>query len=334
MGLKENGQLWPTPICISVGDTTEYWRLARQYCYSLFSVGSYHLLNPFAVGEEDRRIDYSNLNKIEGILSYIHQVKQFLDHRDDREKKEHPTAFRKLYRNFLFFKLFIIPEIPVIVPEGKTDSIYLRCAIWRLEQYHPQLGGKNLDGKFRLNIRLMTYSKIVHEILDIGRGTGQLKALIENYDTTISKFGYCPLSAPVIVLVDNDDGGKKLFPLGKAKAKVEISYESSNDFYHLGSNLYLIKTQEQSAPPYTSRMEDFFDDTVLAKRLGEKSFDPDKDHEAPGKYGKAIFASQIVEPNSDSIDFSRFAPLLDRIVAVIEHHASLKEPAAPEAPQA
>jgi hypothetical protein len=36
------------------------------------------------------------------------------------------------------------------------------------------------------------------------------------------------------------------------------------------------------------------------------------------------FARKVVEPNSDKIDFSGFAPLLDRIVAVLDHHAALK----------
>ena len=71
-------------------------------------------------------------------------------------------------------------------------------------------------------------------------------------------------------------------------------------------------------------MEAFFTPALLATVLGGKTFDPDKEHDAPGKYGKAVFASKVVEPNAATIDFSGFSPLLDRIVAVLDHHAALK----------
>ena len=94
-------------------------------------------------------------------------------------------------------------------------------------------------------------------------------------------------------------------------------------------NLYLVKTPEQVAAPHTSRMESFFDAAVRATELDGKTFDPDKEHNAPGKYGKFVFATRVIEPNADKIDFSGFDPLLDRIVAVLDHHAGLK--AAPAA---
>jgi hypothetical protein len=129
----------------------------------------------------------------------------------------------------------------------------------------------------------------------------------------------------VIVLIDNDGGGKKLFGLVKAKSGVDISYETTNLFYYLGLNLYLIKTPEQIAAPHTSCMETFFDATVLATELNGKTFDPHKEHDAPGKYGKFAFATRVIEPNAKTISFSGFAPLLDRIVAVLDHHAGLKK---------
>jgi hypothetical protein len=140
----------------------------------------------------------------------------------------------------------------------------------------------------------------------------------------VAGFNHAPLTQPVIVLVDNDDGGKKLFGLAKAKSGVNISFETTDQFYYLGLNLYLVKTPEQVAAPHTSRMETFFEAAVLATELGGKTFDADKEHDAPGKYGKFVFATRVIEPNAGKIDFSGFAPLLDRIVAVLDHHAGLK----------
>jgi hypothetical protein len=44
----------------------------------------------------------------------------------------------------------------------------------------------------------------------------------------------------------------------------------------------------------------------------------------PAQYGKFAFATNVIERNANTISFSGFAPLLDRIVAVLDHYALLK----------
>jgi RNA-directed DNA polymerase len=111
------------------------------------------------------------------------------------------------------------------------------------------------------------------------------------------------------------------------------SYTTTRDttepFYYLGLNLYLAKTPETPAAPHTSCMETFFEQCVLDTVLDGKTFDLAKEHDAPGKYGKQRFATRVVEPKAGEIDFSGFVPLLDRIVAVLDHHAAMKAAAAP-----
>lgn len=306
----------------------EYWRAARHMCHALFTSGVYYRMVPAtlrggAPGDAPVKVEFTSLNPIGGMLAHIHQVKDRADLRENQAKRDKPTAARSLYRQFLFYKNFVALERPTIVPEGKTDSIYLRCAIRKLTAYHPQLGSI-AAGKFESKIRFMNYSATIHDVLHLGGGVTQLKTCIEKYRKCVSKFGHAPLAFPVIVLVDNDDGGKKLFGLAKAKSGVDVSYGSTAPFYHLGLNLYLVKTPEQPAAPHTSCMETFFDAAVMATELDGKTFDPDKEHDAPDKYGKTIFAVRVVEANADKIDFSGFAPLLDRIVAVLDHHAGLK----------
>jgi RNA-directed DNA polymerase len=123
----------------------EYWYTARQMCHALFTTGTYYRMVPAAllggaVGDPLMKKEFTNLNTIEGILTHIHQVKEHADLRESKAKKEKPTAARRLYRQFLFYKNFVALDRPVVVPEGKTDSIYLRCAIRRLTAYHPRLG--------------------------------------------------------------------------------------------------------------------------------------------------------------------------------------------------
>lgn len=73
-----------------------------------------------------------------------------------------------------------------------------------------------------------------------------------------------------------------------------------------------------------SCIEDLFKPALLLTSIDGKTFDPAKEHAAPGKYGKLVFAEKVVRPNVDKIDFSAFTPLLDRILATIANHAALK----------
>jgi RNA-directed DNA polymerase len=125
----------------------------------------------------------------------------------------------------------------------------------------------------------------------------------------------------VIVLIDNDDGAKHIFSLLKGKFGIPITWETDLPFYHLDGPLYLIKTPIKGAD-HKSRIEDFFDTEVLATKIGDKTFNPDKEHDAPGEYGKVVFAESVVRPQAHNINFNGFDPLLTRIDAVIEHYSN------------
>ena len=90
-------------------------------------------------------------------------------------------------------------------------------------------------------------------------------------------------------------------------------------FFHVTDNLYLVKTPELGVSGI-SYIEKFFDPSLLKTELAGKKFNPDKDHDAASEYGKFAFADKVVRPNAGTIDFSGFAPLLDRIVAAIDHY--------------
>ena len=306
----------------------EYWRTARHMCHALFTAGTYYRMVPAplaggALGDPPIRNDITSLSPIVGMLGHIHQVKDHADQREGALKKSKPNAARHLYSRLLFYKNFVTLDTPVLLPEGKTDSVYLRTAIRQLPAYHPRLG-QIINGKFESAIRFLNYSHTVHDVLQLGNGTGDLKFFIIKYQKTVQGFSHAPLAHPVIVLVDNDDGGGALFGFVKDNAAPNIAFSSTDPFYYLGLNLYLVKTPEKTAPPHKSCIEDLFDPTLLNTVLDGKTFDPNKEHNAPGKYGKVVFAEQVVVPRAATIDFSGFAPLLDRIVAVLDHHAGLK----------
>jgi RNA-directed DNA polymerase len=69
-----------------------------------------------------------------------------------------------------------------------------------------------------------------------------------------------------------------------------------------------------------SCIEDLFDEKTLETKINGKAFDPNKKGGAADKYGKFVFAEQVIKTKVDTIDFSGFSPLLDRIVAVLQDY--------------
>jgi RNA-directed DNA polymerase len=302
---------------------SEYYRYARSMCNSLFMKGSYHV--PWRSDESDNEKTLSDLRVIEGILGHIYHVRDYSDVRTLAEKKDDPTALRRLRRKLLFYKYFINPVSPLVICEGKTDSIYLKCALQQLPAYHPKLR-EEVDGKVQDRIRFLRYSRSVSDILQLGGGTGDLTTLIKDYDRSLKLYKHCPLSHPIIVLIDNDDGAVPLFKMAKGKYKVNPTLESKEAFYHLHENLYLIKTPELGVVG-TSCIEDLFDSSVLSTVIEGKTFNLKKDHGSDTEYGKLVFAEKVVKPNRGKIDFSQFAAVFDRIIAVLEdYEAKSKKP--------
>ena len=105
----------------------EYFRAARHMCKALFTTGSYYRMVPAtlaggAIGDPPIKEVITSLNPLGGTLAHIYQVKNTVDLRDDDMKKAKPTATRSLYFRFLFYENFVAHTMPLIVPEGKTDS--------------------------------------------------------------------------------------------------------------------------------------------------------------------------------------------------------------------
>lgn len=303
----------------------EYYREARAMCWSLFTNGSYYRMIPATVvggkpDDPDVKESLTALATLEGILGHIYHVRNQVDRRDSVDKKRYPTATRTLYARFLFYKNFVRLGMPLLIPEGKTDSIYLRSAIRMLPAFQPRLG-KIENGKLKSAIRFMKYSRTVHDVLQLGGGTGDFKHFILGYREMLKMFGYRPLAHPVILLIDNDDGAKDVFSVAKNLGAAGISLKSAAPFYRLADNLYLVKTPDIGKIG-KSCIEDLFDPSVTTVEVAGKKFDPNKKHGEAEKYGKTVFAEQVVRPNAATIDFSKFAPLLNRIIAVLDDYVA------------
>lgn len=125
------------------------------------------------LGDPDVKEAATSLATLQGMLGHVYHVRDQVDPRTSAEKKgeKTATATRHLYIRFLFYRNFVVAPKPLIIPEGKTDSVYLRAAMEKLTTFHPQLGAMD-KGKFRPAVKFMNFSAAIHDVLQIGNGAG------------------------------------------------------------------------------------------------------------------------------------------------------------------
>ena len=146
----------------------EYYKACRAMCHSLFTKGEFHVKNKkFQLGNDKKSL-HEGLKVLEGMLNYIFYIKIISPLQQTSSFKELATLLRstpqqkkstaaikwrpienisdanvaekihqkegvgQLIYDFLVFKFFIIPQRPVVVCEGKTDVVYLQCAMKKL----------------------------------------------------------------------------------------------------------------------------------------------------------------------------------------------------------
>lgn len=295
----------------------DYYRATRSMCNELYKTGTYYepILSNKHLATQNR-ID--NINIIEGRVNYIHSIKDEFDLRKEKEYKDNPTAAFILYRNFLNFKNFIALDKPLIICEGKTDNIYLKCALKRLPTFKTQLAS-TLAKYNKTQIKFFNYSKTTQDVMLLGGGSGDFVKLIQKYTAIIAKYKYCPMNSPVILVIDNDDGAKGIFAIIKNLFQEQITLNSTSDFYHITQNLYLVKTPE-TGQNVKSCIEDLFESNVTNKLINGKPFNPDKEHGDESSYGKHYFSEKIILKEYEQINFMKFEKLLIRIENAIKHH--------------
>jgi hypothetical protein len=208
-------------------------------------------------------------------------------------------------------------EKPVILCEGPSDEVYLKVAIQQLAHKFPKLIDTTLSPP-NLRVKFFKYKSRTSDLLHLSGGTGPIRSLIETYEDNIKSFDFRPLGSPVIVVLDNDSGTKKIFPMINGKYKLNASLKTNAKFYQVCQNLYIVKTPERGATG-ESMIEDSFDPALLITSFNGKTFNPDDDKLGPNEFGKVALGG-IVRSNADKIDFTGFEPLLDRISSVIDHY--------------
>lgn len=255
-----------------------------------------------------------------GMLSYIDQVDRYNKKlREDNGLQAIATEGRiALFRRFLYFDTFYAPNEPIVVCEGKTDNVYLKCAIKSLAAAYPRLAAPGISPK--LKVKFFKYSeRRTSEITELTGGVGGICKLLKNYHEDLNtKFKAPAPRHPVIVLIDNDCGAYKIYEAIAGITK-KPKPAGMGDFIHVTGNLYVVPTPLGPGKVKTC-IEDFFNAATLATPLNGKTFCRDKDIDDAKHYGKAAFALNVIAKNANKIDFSNFKGILDRVVKVIEDY--------------
>lgn len=255
-----------------------------------------------------------------GMLSYIDYVDLFNRKlREDNQLESIDTNGRvTLFRHFLYFDSFYAPEEPIIVCEGKTDNVYLKCAIKSLSTSYPTL--VTSDNTPKLKVRFLKYAdRRTSEITGLTGGVGGICKLLKHYHEDVNvKFKAPAPKHPVIVLIDNDNGANSIYEAIAGITK-KPPPEGFADFIHVTSNLYVVPTPLGPKKEKTS-IEDFFDVKTLATQLEGKTFSKAKKIDKTTQYSKAPFALKVVAKNAETIDFTGFNIILKRIVKAIDDY--------------
>lgn len=302
----------------------EHVRATRAMCASLFRTGAYH--HPTAPSEA-----ITERGPLEGRLAHTFYVKR---RRDLGGEEANPiraemglrhASIDLLYRRFLIHKHCVAATKAMLITEGKTDIIYLRCAMRALAASFPRLAPTTTPPR-TWPIGFVPPSYVSQAVLGLCNGYGGMTAFVSGYDKALKRYTHAPLAHPVIFVVDNDTGGKQLFGRATGPGGAKVDFETSTIWHPMGHNLYLLRTPPRpgaaSAKGAMSDMEDLFMPATLETRLDGKPFDKTKKHGDAMAYGKARFADRVVRPGIGRIDFSGFAPMLQGIIEIIDDYAA------------
>jgi len=306
---------------------SEYWRQVRAMAHSLFTKGTYSI-----DGEET-----DDLTRLEGKLNFIDSIDKFNNNLPKQKVRPYYQPEKvysdnylskfnvreKTYSKFLFYKYFYGNSPISILVEGKTDIVYLKCALTRLEMHFPQFSKQNNN-----NCSPFIFSKNTKKLkyfLELDGGSDFLCKFANKYDNYYSlHFDYSQKKAksPVIIIADNDDGQKKLInylsETLKLGTKVEIK---ESKFLHIFHNLYLVLTPLQGGRD--TCMEDLFEDRVLNTIISGKIFNKTNKECTQTEYSKHIFSQKVILENRNTIVFDRFIPIFEAITEIIEHYKTL-----------
>lgn len=308
--------------------SSDYVRNVRAMTNSYLKKGEYYFDRTFKDENGSWQKDKveGREAQLRGMLSFIDSVRLFEQKTSTEIDPEGHTprvelksisGHSRLYRRFLFFTKFYQPSRPLIICEGKTDNIYIRCALRSLATAFPELAKKNAN-QIELLVNFFHYTKTTDRILHLAGGTGDLSNFIARYGSEIKEFREIKKRHPIIILIDNDSGSTPLFGALKKATGSIVSIDGSQPYYSVCDNLYVVPIPKLAGKDTT--IEHYFSKKILNIKLGGKIFSGTDKFDPATQYGKHLFAEYVIKKNFDTINFSKFKPILMGIKQVLDFH--------------
>jgi hypothetical protein len=203
----------------------DYAMRARAAVHRLSRTGEYDLWPSREKREGGEPAEHENrLERLEGVLQFINDVRERSDRRPEKEKKAHSSSFRKTYYDFLYLKYFVVRSRPLVICEGKTDNVYIRSAMKALNSLYPELGVWK-DGVFQPAVDFFRYSPKTLKLMGLGGGCGDMAKLIRSYRRDWARLAKVPVTQPVIMVTDNDGRRKRYFQSRQGRRKRSDSHQ-------------------------------------------------------------------------------------------------------------
>ncbi|HDS1037466.1 retron Ec67 family RNA-directed DNA polymerase/endonuclease [Stenotrophomonas indicatrix] len=296
-----------------VNVNADYRRRVRVMVHHLCSTGDFHRANATisATGVTSVFKETGTRPQLQGMISFLQQAEAFRRGASPLPLKL--SAIEKLNRRFLFYTRFASPDMPMLVFEGKTDSVYLNAAIRNLAPAYPALANKA-----GLLVQLLRQTKTIERLFGLSGGAKPLINFIKEYHDEYRHIQGPKGSRPIIAIFDNDSvapGVMNMISGIKKTAPV-----AGTQVVRVFDNLYVMLTTPLGHPSHC--IEDCFDPAFVTSALGGKTINFTSNANKANEVSKSYFAEQIVRPNWKTIDFSGFKPLLDQIVKVIDAHTA------------
>jgi hypothetical protein len=273
----------------------EYYRKIRAMCNNLFRY------NTFYINKDD---EGNSIAQLEGMLNFVYWIKQHYYKRKTQDKNYREKAIVKLYGKFLFYKHFINIDKPIVFTEGKSDVVYLKCALKKMKDSYTNLV-EDIDGKINFKIKFFKPTNIFRDVFS-SEGTSGLVQMMTYYKNNIDSF--CTLNnIPIIIIVDNDSGAnaiKNLLGISNEVLYYKLYYKQ----------MYVVFVDKKK----NTAIENLFDEELLNVEIKGKKFKADKTDKENDKYfGKHVFSQRVILPNYEKINFDRFKPIFNNILKIM-----------------
>ncbi|WP_288454204.1 reverse transcriptase domain-containing protein [uncultured Acinetobacter sp.] len=147
----------------------------QYYRYSRSMVNEYCSKGIFYKSKYHMDLLKNNTNALNGILSFIYQIKKYESSYSDTKAREFSQldSIEKLYVKFLFHYYFVFPQRTLIIGEGYTDPLHLKLA------FHKLYNSSSAYIKFTSLQSTKRFSKL----MGLSGGTGLLQKFLINYNT-------------------------------------------------------------------------------------------------------------------------------------------------------